>query len=83
MGRPGGILREGSFSVLLVDGRLLATPCEGSTTWSSRVRVTGQLHANGAAMTPVQIERWCDNAWQVSDLPFSGTVAEGAGGGDE
>jgi hypothetical protein len=83
VGRPGGILREGKFTILLVDGRLLAAPCEGSATVPARVQATGRLHASGAALTPVQIERWCGGDWQAVDLPYSGTAAQGAGGGDE
>lgn len=81
-GEPAGVFAKGKFTMLLVDGRILARACD-MDQGKARIRAFGKLHAAGQAMTPLSIEAWCADEWRPLALPQSGTTTDSAGGGDE
>jgi hypothetical protein len=80
-GQPGGVLAGQQFTVLLIDGRILARTCVAAG--SGRLRASGILHQSGGAMSLVRLEQNCGQGWHIVDVPHAGTLAEGAAGGDE
>lgn len=80
-GQPAGLMMERRFTMLLIDGRILAQTCTISTP--GKLRISGILHRGGLAMSVFRIEQNCGQGWTVVDLPHTGTLAQGAGGGDE
>jgi hypothetical protein len=80
-GQPGGILDGQRFTVLLVDGRILARTCAAGS--GGRLRASGVLHQNGFEMSLARLEQDCGQGWFTVDVPHAGTLAEGAAGGDE
>jgi hypothetical protein len=82
-GMPGGILAGNTFTLLLVDGRLLARMRDARLRGSIRVRATGLRHDQGRALTPFKIEYLEGERWAVFDLPLSGSAGPSAVRGDE
>jgi len=80
-GQPGGIRVGRQFTVLLIDGRILARTCAASGT--GQLRAAGVLHRRGVAMSVVGLEQNCGRGWVTVDLPHTGTLVDGALGGDE
>lgn len=80
-GQPGGLLVGRLFTVLLIDGHILAQTCAAST--AGRLRASGILHRREGAMSVFRLEQNCGRGWVAVDLPHTGTLADGAGGGDE
>lgn len=80
-GQPGGVLAAQRFTMLLLDGRILAGTCAG--TGAGRLRASGVLHQRGAAMSIFRLEQNCGQGWRTVDVPHAGTLAVGAAGGDE
>jgi hypothetical protein len=81
-GKPGGILHDGGFTMLLIDGRILAATC-ATSDGGGRLRATGLAHDAGAAFTPVRLYQDCGVGWVAVDLPHAGVAGGGAVGGDE
>ena len=82
-GKPGGILTEHGFTLLLVDGRVLLRTCVDEKREPVRLRASGVLHASGFAMTVFRLEQDCGAGFSTVDLPHSGVAGDGAIGGDE
>jgi hypothetical protein len=82
-GLPGGILTSKGFTMLLVDGRVLAKLRDVQRPGENAVRVYGILHDEGRSLTPFRIEYRDDRQWITFDLPTSGTLAPGVLGGDD
>lgn len=80
-GQPGGVVAGRQFTMLLIDGRILARTCAAST--KGRLRASGILHRGGFAMSVFRLEQDCGSGWAIVDLPHTGTLADGPGGGDE
>jgi hypothetical protein len=80
-GQPGGVLLGQRFTMLLVDGRILARTC--AVTGSGQLRASGVLHQEGATMSLFRLEQNCGQGWRIVDVPHAGTLVEGAAGGDE
>lgn len=81
VGKPGGVLDGQRFTVLLVDGRVLHRTCAAGG--EGRLRASGVLYRDGFAMSLFRLEEDCGQGWTAVDLPHTGTLAEGAAGGDE
>ena len=81
-GKPGGLLDGERFTVLLIDGSILARTCAAGSA-GGRLRAAGIHHRDGDAMSVFRLEEDCGNGWRVVDLPHSGVSAGGAAGGDE
>jgi hypothetical protein len=80
-GQPGGVLDGPRFTVLLIDGRILARTCAVGAV--GRLRASGVFHQDGFAMSVFRLEQDCGQGWAIVDLPHAGTLADGAAGGDE
>ena len=80
-GQPGGITDEHGFTMLMVDGRVLARSC--AVGGRGRVRASGVRHDGGFAMSLYRLEEDCGHGWTTVDLPHTGTLASGPAGGDE
>jgi len=80
-GQPGGLVVGRQFIMLLIDARILGRSCAVATT--GRLRASGVLHRRGLAMSVFRLEQDCGHGWIAVDLPYTGSLAEGAGGGDE
>ena len=82
-GKPGGLLTNDRFTLLLIDGRILARTCAALSGKSGRLKAAGFAHADRGAMTVFRLEEDCGEGWKVVDLPHSGATGGGAEGGDE
>jgi len=80
-GQPGGVLDGQRFTVLLIDGRVLDRTCAAGA--GGRLRASGVLHREGFEMSVFRLEQDCGQGWTPVDLPHTGTLVDGALGGDE
>ncbi len=81
-GLPGGVVANGKFIVLLVDGRVLGKLQAALAEDSNAIRVQGIMHDGGRSLTPGRIEYRSAGNWRPFDLPVSGTLATEVSGGD-
>ncbi len=82
-GLPGGILTGDQFTLLLVDGRLLARLRRARPKGPIRIRATGLRHDEGRCLTPLKLEYQEGDRWIVFDLPLSGSAGPASLRGDE
>lgn len=74
-GKPGGLLAaRGAFTLLLLDGRVLAHGCTGQPP--TRLRARGLLVLERRALYVFRLQALCGERWQVMNLPYGGS--EGA-----
>jgi hypothetical protein len=82
-GLPAGILAGEKFTLLLVDGRLLARLPHNRPGGPIRIRATGLRHDEGRCLTPLKLEYQDGDRWIVFDLPLSGSAGPASLRGDE
>jgi hypothetical protein len=82
-GSPGGIVVDEHFSLILVDGRVLARLRAAQVGRINRIRVSGLLHDDCQSITPLRIEYLSGGRWIVFDLPISGTLGPSVLRGDQ
>lgn len=77
-GQTSGILSEDGFAVLLIDSTLFRGSCSSSAPF--RVRAAGLPLDQGRAFIPFRLEAWCEDGWQILEIPSSVLSGVGSNG---